>query len=208
MPKRGVTTAHCEIFRFYKLHATKGICEPISMIVPRKSDQFHDDLYPDTAAPRAALSAREWISGRNAPPSLMSMKTGGGVRTYKPRVTAKTPPPLAPALENNRRKFAFLSAETIPDYRQVFFVLFSYLAIISECNNFLFVYCRPKDVVSEKCQKTTTNQSTKFHQLQQMFGNLTSGAEVAADVPLYKQINSIGDSINTENEVSLSYLVN
>lgn len=76
MPKRGVSTSQCEVFRFYKLHATKGICEPISMIVPRKSDQFHDDLYPDTAAAKPALSAQEWISGCNAPPLLMSMKTG------------------------------------------------------------------------------------------------------------------------------------
>lgn len=61
---------------------------------------------------------------------------------------------------------------------------------------------RPKDIIIEKNQKTTTNQSTKFHQLQQMFGNLTSGNEVTEDIPLYKQINSIGDNINTENEVS------
>ncbi|XP_076341798.1 coronin-1C-A-like [Tachypleus tridentatus] len=27
----------CEVFRFYKLHATKGLCEPVSMIVPRKT---------------------------------------------------------------------------------------------------------------------------------------------------------------------------
>lgn len=61
---------------------------------------------------------------------------------------------------------------------------------------------RPKDLFNEKNQKTTTNQSTKFHQLQQMFGNLTSNHEVAADVPLYKQMNTISDNINTENEVS------
>lgn len=76
MPKRGLITSQCEVFRFYKLHATKGLCEPISMIVPRKSDQFHDDLYPDTAAAKPALSAQEWIKGANSMPVLMSMKTG------------------------------------------------------------------------------------------------------------------------------------
>lgn len=76
MPKRGCNVNQCEIFRFFKLHATRGMCEPIGMIVPRKSDQFHDDLYPDTAAPMPALSADEWISGRNANPVLMSLKTG------------------------------------------------------------------------------------------------------------------------------------
>lgn len=77
--KRGISTSQCEIFRFYKLHATKGICEPIRMIVPRKSDQFHEDLYPDTAAPHPALTASEWITGRNALPLLMSMKTGTAI---------------------------------------------------------------------------------------------------------------------------------
>lgn len=76
MPKRGCNVNHCEIYKFFKLHATRGMCEPISMIVPRKSDQFHDDLYPDTAAPTPALSADEWISGRNGSPVLMSLKTG------------------------------------------------------------------------------------------------------------------------------------
>ena len=36
LPKRGVNTSRCEVVRFYKLHAQKDICEPISMIVPRK----------------------------------------------------------------------------------------------------------------------------------------------------------------------------
>lgn len=36
MPKRGLDVYRCEIGRFYKLHAIKGLCEPISMIVPRK----------------------------------------------------------------------------------------------------------------------------------------------------------------------------
>ena len=36
MPKRGIDPHRCEIVRFYKLHAVKGICEPVAMIVPRK----------------------------------------------------------------------------------------------------------------------------------------------------------------------------
>lgn len=76
MPKRALNTSHCEIFRFYKLHATKGLCEPISMVVPRRIDQFHEDLYPDTAAAKPALSAQEWIKGVNAGPTLMSLNMG------------------------------------------------------------------------------------------------------------------------------------
>ncbi|KAH9368899.1 hypothetical protein HPB48_004398 [Haemaphysalis longicornis] len=44
MPKRGLDVRSCEVFRFYKLHATRGLCEPVSMIVPRKARQ--GQLYP------------------------------------------------------------------------------------------------------------------------------------------------------------------
>jgi len=36
MVKRGCNVSRCEIMRFYKLHTTRNVCEPISMIVPRK----------------------------------------------------------------------------------------------------------------------------------------------------------------------------
>ena len=58
VPKRGCVTAQCEIFRFYKLHATKDIIEPISMIVPRKSESFQDDIYPETQAPVPSLTGQ------------------------------------------------------------------------------------------------------------------------------------------------------
>ncbi|XP_006005976.1 coronin-1A isoform X1 [Latimeria chalumnae] len=78
MPKRGLEVNKCEIARFYKLHERK--CEPIVMTVPRKSDLFQDDLYPDTAGPDPALDAEEWFSGKNANPILLSLK-GGFVST-------------------------------------------------------------------------------------------------------------------------------
>lgn len=41
-----------------------------------QSDQFQEDLYPDTIGTCPALSARDWISGMNNPPILISLKTG------------------------------------------------------------------------------------------------------------------------------------
>ncbi|CAO2584166.1 Coro1b [Lemmus lemmus] len=72
MPKRGLEVSKCEIARFYKLHERK--CEPIVMTVPRKSDLFQDDLYPDTAGPEAALEAEDWVSGQDADPILISLR--------------------------------------------------------------------------------------------------------------------------------------
>ncbi|XP_025774414.1 ankyrin repeat domain-containing protein 13B [Puma concolor] len=59
---------------FYKLHERK--CEPIIMTVPRKSDLFQDDLYPDTPGPEPALEADEWLSGQDAEPVLISLRDG------------------------------------------------------------------------------------------------------------------------------------
>ncbi|XP_007545010.2 coronin-1A-like, partial [Poecilia formosa] len=74
MPKRGLEVNKCEIARFYKLHERK--CEPIVMTVPRKSDLFQEDLYPDTIGPEPSVDADEWFNGKEAPPVLISLKDG------------------------------------------------------------------------------------------------------------------------------------
>uniref|UniRef100_A0A6Q2ZMT6 Coronin n=1 Tax=Esox lucius TaxID=8010 RepID=A0A6Q2ZMT6_ESOLU len=74
MPKRGLDVNKCEIARFYKLHERK--CEPIIMTVPRKSDLFQDDLYPDTAGPDCAIEAEDWFEGKDGEPILISLKNG------------------------------------------------------------------------------------------------------------------------------------
>ncbi|CAH1106121.1 unnamed protein product [Psylliodes chrysocephalus] len=183
MPKRGLRIAQCEVFRFYKLHATKGMCEPIGMIVPRKSDQFHDDLYPDTAGSKPALSAHEWIRGKNAMPLLISMQTGEqnelNITSIKQKQRNLTTKPIIEPqkTDNNRRKFAFLSKETIPDYR-------------------------PKDLIMlEKSRKTSNNET--FQKLQQKFNQIEINNH--QDVRLIKEVNSIGDTILTENDLRRAY---
>lgn len=76
MPKRGCNPHKCEIMRFYKLHAAKDYVEPVSMIVPRKSDIFHDDIFPPTTSTVPSLTADEWVSGQNRDPILVSLKDG------------------------------------------------------------------------------------------------------------------------------------
>ncbi|KAI4488493.1 hypothetical protein M0802_011599 [Mischocyttarus mexicanus] len=183
MPKRGINTSICEVFRFYKLHATRGMCEPISMIVPRKSDQFQEDLYPDTIGTCPALSARDWISGMNNPPILISLKTGGSISTHKPRIYKQ--PLIPPATDlNNKKKFAFLSTETVPDYRPV------------ELHN-----------ITEKSQKTSSNQSTKFQQLQQKFANVNlQNNIITTSLSNNKVMEAIDAPPNNEAELRLAYV--
>lgn len=92
MPKRGVDVNSCEINRFYRLN-NNGFCQIISMTVPRKSELFQEDLYPDTSGDIPALSADEWWDeGKNAEPLLMSLK-GGYTPTQKNelKISKKTP---------------------------------------------------------------------------------------------------------------------
>jgi len=78
MPKRGVDVSTCEIARFYRLN-NNGFCQVVPFKVPRKSELFQEDLYPDTCADIPALTADEWWSDKkNADPVLMSMADGGG----------------------------------------------------------------------------------------------------------------------------------
>ncbi|KAA8594702.1 hypothetical protein FQN60_011837, partial [Etheostoma spectabile] len=76
MPKRGLDVSSCEVFRFYKLVTTKSLIEPLSMIVPRRSESYQEDIYPMTAGNKPALTAEEWLSGIDKGPVLMSLKPG------------------------------------------------------------------------------------------------------------------------------------
>ncbi|XP_077425909.1 coronin-2A isoform X2 [Vanacampus margaritifer] len=79
MPKRGLDVSLCEVYRFYKLVTVKTLIEPLSMIVPRRSESYQEDIYPMTAANKAALTADEWLSGIDRGPVLMSLKPGHSV---------------------------------------------------------------------------------------------------------------------------------
>ncbi|NXX75546.1 COR2A protein, partial [Urocolius indicus] len=79
MPKRGLEVSACEIFRFYKLIPTKGLIEPISMIVPRRSESYQEDIYPLTTGAQPALTAQEWLNGVNKGPLLVSLRPSSGV---------------------------------------------------------------------------------------------------------------------------------
>lgn len=161
MPKRGLNVNACEIFRFYKLHASRNIVEPVSFIVPRKSTLFQADLYPDTLSTKPASNVREWfLMGSNVKPILQSMFSGEPESLMNKSFTSTNNTLTRKVDHENRKevqitevksknivdnniskKFAFLAQETNPDYR------------------------------SNKDEKTNTNQSTKFQQLQSNFGH-------------------------------------
>ncbi len=54
----------------------KDYIEPVSFQVPRKSDMFQEDLYPDTYAGIPALTSEEWFGGEDKNAPTVSMKPG------------------------------------------------------------------------------------------------------------------------------------
>lgn len=76
MPKRGCDVNTCEIAKFYRLN-NNGLCQVVSMTVPRRSELFQEDLYPDTLSDEAATTAEEWFGGSDAEPILVSLKVSG-----------------------------------------------------------------------------------------------------------------------------------
>jgi len=74
LPKRAVNVSECEIARILKVGVK--LLEPISFQVPRKSDVFQDDIFPDTFSGEPTLTSAEWVSGKNGDPKLMSLAHG------------------------------------------------------------------------------------------------------------------------------------
>ncbi|XP_066534505.1 coronin-2A isoform X2 [Hoplias malabaricus] len=116
MPKRGLDVCSCEVFRFYRLVTIKSLIEPLSMIVPRRSESYQEDIYPMTAGTEPSLTAEEWLRGMDKGPLLMSLKPGSRLESYtdlgsvkalsrshvfdliqkQPRETPRTPPTHLP----------------------------------------------------------------------------------------------------------------
>ena len=57
----------------------------IPFVVPRKSELFQEDLYPDTLADVPAVTGEEWFAGTNADPILVPI-TESGVQKVRPNV--------------------------------------------------------------------------------------------------------------------------
>ncbi|KAK0413784.1 hypothetical protein QR680_006991 [Steinernema hermaphroditum] len=88
MGKRGINSNENEINRIYKL-TTKGVVDILQFFVPRKSDLWQADLYPDTRSMVPALSAEQFVEGVNAPPNLMPVNPAAAEAKPKIQVAKK-----------------------------------------------------------------------------------------------------------------------
>ncbi|GAM20835.1 hypothetical protein SAMD00019534_040100 [Acytostelium subglobosum LB1] len=119
IPKRACNVSECEIARALKV--TPSTVEPISFRVPRKSDIFQDDLYPDTYAGEPVLTSQAWASGSNAEPKTCSMAPGfvkkAVVQEFKPVAQVQTGPKTEKELRDEYEKLktrvAYLESEIV-----------------------------------------------------------------------------------------------
>ncbi|KAL6731565.1 hypothetical protein Aduo_002416 [Ancylostoma duodenale] len=119
--KRALNLTGAEVMRVYRLHPQSLLIQPLSFIVPRRSDQFHPDLYPPTRGPTPAASLAEWQAGLDVVPVQLQLRPGQLTTTSKPvQLKGRSgSPKLITSDLNNEKKFRFLSQITRPDYRAV-----------------------------------------------------------------------------------------
>ncbi|KRZ76264.1 Coronin-like protein cor-1 [Trichinella papuae] len=117
MPKRGLKINENEIARIFKC-TNKGVVEILQFFVPRKSEMFQEDLYPDTASTTPAITAENWLDGQNANPILMPLHGGKSQqeKTLESRrsaiLTTMQPPSDTSAASNTPASAAALSSSS------------------------------------------------------------------------------------------------
>jgi len=101
LPKRGVNMHENEVMRAYKT-VNDTYIEPISFIVPRRSETFQEDIYPPAVGSKPAMSGAEWFGGKDGLPPKVSMESlyeGEGMKEVPadsvptPKAAEPTKPP-------------------------------------------------------------------------------------------------------------------
>jgi len=113
---------HCnvsvnEIIRLYQVTGTQ--LRPLSFQVPRKSDLFQPDLYPDCRGDEPNLELSAWIAGSNATPKLVNLENGFAPSEKKETKTFSkveddkelTPNENKAKVEELTKRVAYLEAE-------------------------------------------------------------------------------------------------
>jgi len=113
--RRSCDVNQTEIIRIYKI--SKGTIVPLRFQVPRKSEQFADDIFFPARGDEPNITKEKWFAGENANPKLVSLE-GGFVATQKTVGTftqheskEEIPKDLKAAYEDLKQRVAMLEAE-------------------------------------------------------------------------------------------------
>mmetsp|Transcript_18400 Transcript_18400/g.37490 ORF Transcript_18400/g.37490 Transcript_18400/m.37490 type:complete len:459 (-) Transcript_18400:134-1510(-) len=109
-PKRCVDTTKHEIMRGLKLETTAVV--PITFKVPRKSEAFQEDIFPDCAAGIPAMAADEWVSSTEArAPILRSMQPGADVSAAAAKASAASGPSAVVSVKDLKKQLGEAQAK-------------------------------------------------------------------------------------------------
>ena len=116
LPKRCLDVMACETARCLKLTSQNGngVVEPLSFVVPRKSDAFQDDIFPDCYAGLPSCDADAWLAGANEPPKRRPLNPDAGfvaAPSAAAFVAKKTAAQLEAELADAHKKIADLEAK-------------------------------------------------------------------------------------------------
>lgn len=103
VPKLALDVMSCEVVRLLQL--TKSSVVPLSYCVPRRSYRdFHGDLFPDTVAREASMTAEEWFGGSDTPMKKVSLDPSKRQAKQKPSETKPKKPDLKakPVIESKK----------------------------------------------------------------------------------------------------------
>jgi len=114
--RRACNVSVNEIIRLYQVTGTQ--LRPLSFQVPRKSDLFQDDLFPDCRGDEPNLALAQWLAGENATPKLVNLEHGFAPSEKKEKAISKveeekelTPAESKHKVEELTRRVAYLEAE-------------------------------------------------------------------------------------------------
>lgn len=115
VPKRGLNIMKHETARILKVTNSAGI-HPLTFTVPRKSEAFQDDIFPDTAAAIPAHSFAEWMEGSSKESVKMSLDPAQSGKApvangdAKPKPTFRSAAQLGKELDAANKRIAELEA--------------------------------------------------------------------------------------------------
>jgi len=110
VPKRGLDVMHHETARLLKLTNSQGI-HPLRFYVPRKSDAFQEDIFPDCPAPTPAHTAEQWVGGSSKPPVTMSLNPALQKGQAAKKKAFKTVTQLSRELDEAHKRVEYLETK-------------------------------------------------------------------------------------------------
>jgi coronin-1B/1C/6 len=119
VPKRGLDVMKHETARILKVTNNAGV-HPLRFEVPRKSDAFQDDIFPDTASTVPAHTCEEWVAGSSKEPETMSLAPGAAAAraAQNPSMNGgekkkafKTVGQLSKELEQAKKRISYLESK-------------------------------------------------------------------------------------------------